>query len=116
MVNLVTLFATTALSIDQLIKEPAVIGLIKLVIGRLNPSYINDMQIAILDSMNTLLILWSTAPGSSCYSLGVRAGATVKKLLNVSIEDALKNATLSNNTTNTTSSALYSFEPSMSVG
>jgi hypothetical protein len=96
LITLVSLFATTAISIDQLLKEPAIMQMLGMVIARMTPDYINQMQEAVLDNMISLLLLWTTAPGSSCYSLGVRAGTTVKKLLQVSfdqISDTNSNAT-----------------------
>lgn len=39
-----------------------------------------------MDHFNEMFVLLSTSPGASCKSMGVRAGATIRKLLNVSFD------------------------------
>ena len=86
LITLVALFGTTALSIDQLLKDAKIMGLIDLTVKRMDPNYLNQMQMNVLDNLSQLTILWSLSPGASCHSLGVRAGTTVKRLLKISFE------------------------------
>lgn len=104
LLTLLVLFATTAISIDQFIKEPKILGMLDLIIKRFDPSYIEDMQNAVLDNLSQLTILWTLAPGASCHGLGVRAGTTIKRLMKISFEtiDERKYA----NITNITNSSL----------
>lgn len=43
MLTLVSLFGTTAISIDQILKDAKIMGLIDLSVKRMDPSYINQM-------------------------------------------------------------------------
>lgn len=75
-------------------------GLIDLTVKRIDPSYMNQMQMNVLDNISQLTILWSLSPGASCHGLGVRAGTTVKRLLKISFESI--DESKYTNTTNTT--------------
>ena len=93
------LFATTAISIDKFVKSKEVMGLLDFMVKRLEPSFLDQMQMNVLDNLSQLAILWTLAPGASCHGLGVRAGTTIKRLLGFSFESILK---VANSTTNAT--------------
>ena len=67
-------------------------GLLDLIVKRLDPSMLDQMQMNVLDNISQLTILWTLAPGASCHGLGIRAGTTVKRLMGVSLETITKAA------------------------
>lgn len=86
LLQLIVLFGSTAISIDQILKDAKIMGLIDLIVKRMNVDYLNQMQLNVLDNLSQLTILWSLSPGASCHGLGVRAGTTVKRLLKITFE------------------------------
>jgi len=78
-------------------------GMIDLIIKRFDPSYIQAMQMNVLDNLSQLAILWTLAPGASCHGLGVRAGTTLKRLMKITFE-TIDEAKYTNKTINLTSS------------
>lgn len=86
-------------------------GLIDLTVKRMDPNYLNQMQMNVLDNLSQLTILWSLSPGASCHSLGVRAGTTVKRLLKISFE-TIDESKYTNTTTNATVLMSSSSNPS----
>ena len=79
-------------------------GLIDLTVKRMDPTYINQMQMNVLDNISQLTILWSLSAGASCHGLGVRAGTTVKRLLKISFETIDESKYTNSTTTVLTSS------------
>jgi hypothetical protein len=90
LLDLLVLFATTAISIDSFVKSKEVMTLLEIFVKRMDSSYFYQMQMNTLDNFTHLMIIWSLAPGASCKGLGVRAGSTVKRLFSVSFEVILK--------------------------
>jgi len=61
-------------------------GVLGLMVQRMDPTFLDAMQMNVLDNLSQLSILWSLAPGASCKGLGIRTGTTVKKLFGISFE------------------------------
>ena len=61
-------------------------GILGLLVQRMDPTFLDAMQMNVLDNLSILSILWSLAPGASCQGLGIRTGTTIKKLFGVSFE------------------------------
>lgn len=78
------LFYYTAIYIDAAYQDGAIQTMIGKIVDRFDDSFAETMQENVYDSAISLFLLWGSAPGSSCESIGIRFGASIRKVFLIS--------------------------------
>jgi hypothetical protein len=73
-------------NLDTLFRDLTVQTMVKAVVNRFDTAFALQMRLNVLDNIQTLFMLARTSPGADCRSLGVRAGSTLRKVMQVSFD------------------------------
>jgi hypothetical protein len=84
--TLFSIFWNFSNGINTLLSDTQMQGIGKRLVTRFNSSFGNTMKNNILDNIISLYMLTSSSPGSDCKSLGVRMGASIRKVFSISLD------------------------------
>ena len=74
------LFYNAAIWIDEFYENDTINKFVPKLVAKFDDSFAEELQSAVFDNSVALFLLWSSAPGSSCQSIGIRMGASLRKL------------------------------------
>jgi hypothetical protein len=80
------LFYNAAIWVDTFFENDTINNFVPKLVDKFDSSFADTLQATVFDNSVALFLLWSSAPGSSCQSIGVRMGASLRKLTTVGFD------------------------------
>eukprot|EP00347_Sterkiella_histriomuscorum_P002527 403367808 len=79
-------FVNLGTHLDTLFRSTETKSMVTKVVNRFDSSFGRTMRMNVFDNIVSIFLFARTSPGASCKSLGVRAGAALRKVLQVSFD------------------------------